>query len=280
MGKGFKGKTMSVSFERASHARPDPLDGTWRVKVEDTVYGPYSGHQMRAFIGEGRIIADSIVKPAASGRWHRAGSDPVLARLLKGPRVTRIAPAQVPPHHAHLGQSAAATGPAANDDAAHTGLADADTAMLQTLAPRAEEGLAGLLDRVRKPDGEDAPLQRSAPLQFEDEPRETSTQNRAGPAERRLAGLPRQPGVPLGARGLRAGGHGHEAGGAATDTVAAPTLAATADARESMIVPLEDGLGPNADPGRARDTETLRALRDLMRDPDILARAKLVRGRG
>lgn len=41
--------------------RDDGIIMSWFVKVEGRVYGPYTGAQMRAFIGEGRVAAHSTV---------------------------------------------------------------------------------------------------------------------------------------------------------------------------------------------------------------------------
>ncbi len=41
--------------------RDDGIIMSWFVKVEGRVYGPYTGAQMRAFIGEGRVAAHSSV---------------------------------------------------------------------------------------------------------------------------------------------------------------------------------------------------------------------------
>ncbi|XBQ15158.1 MAG: DUF4339 domain-containing protein [Oceanicaulis sp.] len=41
--------------------RDDGITMSWFVKVEGRVYGPYTGAQMRAFVGEGRIAPHSSV---------------------------------------------------------------------------------------------------------------------------------------------------------------------------------------------------------------------------
>jgi len=54
----------------------------WRINVSGQVYGPYSGHQIKAFAAEGRIAAHSIVQTGEAGPWITAIDDPVLAQLF------------------------------------------------------------------------------------------------------------------------------------------------------------------------------------------------------
>ena len=60
----------------------DPLNSMWRINVSGQVYGPYSGHQIKAFAAEGRIAAHSIVQTGEAGPWITAIDDPVLAQLF------------------------------------------------------------------------------------------------------------------------------------------------------------------------------------------------------
>jgi len=59
----------------------DALSGTWRINVSGQVYGPYTGHQIKAFATEGRIAPHSIVQ-SGSGPWITAIDDPVLSQLF------------------------------------------------------------------------------------------------------------------------------------------------------------------------------------------------------
>ena len=59
----------------------DALNGTWRINVSGQVYGPYTGHQIKAFATEGRIAPHSIVQ-SGSGPWITAIDDPVLSQLF------------------------------------------------------------------------------------------------------------------------------------------------------------------------------------------------------
>ena len=60
----------------------EALNGMWRVNVSGQVYGPYTGHQLRAFAAEGRIAAHSIVRADDHGPWITAIDDPVLGQLF------------------------------------------------------------------------------------------------------------------------------------------------------------------------------------------------------
>lgn len=65
----------------------DPFDGSWRIKIGDRVYGPYSGHQLCAFKAEGRLVAHSMVSRERGAppeqQWHTAASDTVLGSLFR-----------------------------------------------------------------------------------------------------------------------------------------------------------------------------------------------------
>ena len=47
---------------------------SWFVKVEGRVYGPYTPPQMRAFVGEGRIAAHSMVSADKDGNFTPASN--------------------------------------------------------------------------------------------------------------------------------------------------------------------------------------------------------------
>lgn len=68
---------MSETAALASEA----LSSTWRINVSGQVYGPYSGHQIKAFASEGRVAPHSIVQ-SDGGPWITAIDDPVLAQLF------------------------------------------------------------------------------------------------------------------------------------------------------------------------------------------------------
>jgi hypothetical protein len=93
----------------------DPLNSMWRINVSGQVYGPYSGHQIKAFAAEGRVAAHSIVQTGESGPWITAIDDPILAQLFvvsQPPAATPMAePIQHRTHAAPNGEAA----PSAHD---------------------------------------------------------------------------------------------------------------------------------------------------------------------
>ncbi len=52
--------------------RDDGITMSWFVKVDGRVYGPYTGAQMRAFVGEGRVAAHSLVSQSRDEGWEKA----------------------------------------------------------------------------------------------------------------------------------------------------------------------------------------------------------------
>lgn len=76
----------------------DALNSTWRINVSGQVYGPYTGHQIKAFADEGRIAPHSIVQAGAQGPWITAIDDPVLGQLfVKHSGATPASPPQAQP---------------------------------------------------------------------------------------------------------------------------------------------------------------------------------------
>lgn len=69
-----------MSFSRALVS--DALNGMWRINVSGQVYGPYTGHQIKAFAQEGRLAPHSIVQSGEQGPWITAIDDPVLGQLF------------------------------------------------------------------------------------------------------------------------------------------------------------------------------------------------------
>ena len=78
----------------------DALNGVWRINVSGQVYGPYTGHQLKAFALEGRIAPHSIVQAGEQGPWITAIDDPVLGQLFiqkqlpSAPAISTPAPAR------------------------------------------------------------------------------------------------------------------------------------------------------------------------------------------
>jgi len=62
---------------------PHPLDGQWHVSVDDSVYGPFSGHDLKEMVAEGRLEYDSLVQKVGSGdQWIKAAEDRSLAKFF------------------------------------------------------------------------------------------------------------------------------------------------------------------------------------------------------
>lgn len=74
----------------------DALNSTWRINVSGQVYGPYTGHQIKAFADEGRIAPHSIVQAGEQGPWITAIDDPVLGQLFVKRSGSPGAPPQAP----------------------------------------------------------------------------------------------------------------------------------------------------------------------------------------
>lgn len=51
----------------------------WTLKYGDQIYGPYSQDAMERYIGEGRIVAQSVIAPAGSEDWKFAKDVSVFA---------------------------------------------------------------------------------------------------------------------------------------------------------------------------------------------------------
>jgi TM2 domain-containing membrane protein YozV len=62
---------------------PHPLDAEWYVFIEGQTYGPYSGHLMAQYIGEGRINGATQVCRVGTQQWIRAVDDLNLAPLMR-----------------------------------------------------------------------------------------------------------------------------------------------------------------------------------------------------
>jgi hypothetical protein len=58
-----------------------PFDQRWYAYVDDKTYGPYSGHDIRAMVANGEILASDLVSAEGRSSWVQAKVDPVL-RLL------------------------------------------------------------------------------------------------------------------------------------------------------------------------------------------------------
>ncbi|MHA7877086.1 DUF4339 domain-containing protein [Roseivivax sp.] len=61
---------------------PHPLDAQWFMNSEGETYGPYSGHALRQFAGEGRLTPETEVIRDGAGTWTTAAEDTALRRLF------------------------------------------------------------------------------------------------------------------------------------------------------------------------------------------------------
>uniref|UniRef100_UPI003B51C60E GYF domain-containing protein n=1 Tax=Roseovarius indicus TaxID=540747 RepID=UPI003B51C60E len=77
-----KGKHLTAPISHAS-TMPHPLDAEWHVSVDENVYGPFSGHDLKLMVAEGRLEYDSMVqKIGGADQWINASEDRTLAKLF------------------------------------------------------------------------------------------------------------------------------------------------------------------------------------------------------
>lgn len=57
---------------------PHPLDGRWHINVEGRTFGPYTGHELKDFVSEGRLEHDTQVSRLGTEVWTEADIDPRL----------------------------------------------------------------------------------------------------------------------------------------------------------------------------------------------------------
>ena len=112
-----------------------PLDARWVLQVAGRIYGPYTGHALKEYAREGRVVPHSIVartgSPAGEETWMPAAEDPVLGILFQPGGMTQpmgqpaaqpsvqpsVQPATQPVLHPAPEQTPAATTPAAGKPA-------------------------------------------------------------------------------------------------------------------------------------------------------------------
>ncbi len=73
-------------------------------------YGPVSAEQIRRWIVEGRVKADTLVQPDGTQEWKALNAFPELAAELKPPPVSPIPPAAGPPAAASRASNKIAAG--------------------------------------------------------------------------------------------------------------------------------------------------------------------------
>jgi hypothetical protein len=61
---------------------PDPFDKHWHVHVDDKTYGPYTGHDIRRLVTQGKIVESDLVYSDGGSQWVEAQADPILKTLF------------------------------------------------------------------------------------------------------------------------------------------------------------------------------------------------------
>ncbi|MBU2982660.1 DUF4339 domain-containing protein [Lentibacter algarum] len=62
---------------------PHPLDTEWHVSIDDEVYGPFTGHDLKAMAAEGRLEYDTLVqKVRGPDVWSQASEDKALSKFF------------------------------------------------------------------------------------------------------------------------------------------------------------------------------------------------------
>lgn len=84
-------------------AIPHPLDAEWHVNVDQKIYGPFTGQELKSMVADGRLEYDSSVqKVGGSLEWIKAAEDRALSRLFMP--ISKIQPSK--PHSISAGDGA------------------------------------------------------------------------------------------------------------------------------------------------------------------------------
>lgn len=83
---------VATELSAGKAAPPHPLDNNWYICVDDTVYGPYSGHELKIYKDEGRVSASTNVARDGASDWMKASDDPRLSSLFIQPATIRLSP--------------------------------------------------------------------------------------------------------------------------------------------------------------------------------------------
>ncbi len=73
-------------------ATTSPWDASYYVRTNGINYGPYTGHQIKAFIAEGRVVGATLIAAEGDASWRRADQD-----ALFGPLIGQVAVPQPKP---------------------------------------------------------------------------------------------------------------------------------------------------------------------------------------
>ncbi len=63
---------------------PHPLDGEWFVHISSETYGPYTGHKIKEYVADGRILPTTDVMRKGADEWTDAVNDRILSSLFRG----------------------------------------------------------------------------------------------------------------------------------------------------------------------------------------------------
>jgi TM2 domain-containing membrane protein YozV len=76
--------TTSLPPVRTTQATmPHPLDAEWHVGVDDKIYGPFTGTELKSMAADGRLEYDSLVqKVGGSDKWIKASEDRALSKFF------------------------------------------------------------------------------------------------------------------------------------------------------------------------------------------------------
>lgn len=90
-------KKLQPPVTRSGVSVPHPLDAEWQVSVDDKLYGPFSGHELKEMVAEGRLEYDSLVqKLGGAGQWVQAAEDRTLSKFFApAPKPSASKPASV-----------------------------------------------------------------------------------------------------------------------------------------------------------------------------------------
>ncbi len=76
---------------------PHPLDAEWHVSVDNEVYGPFTGHDLKGMAADGRLEYDGLVqKVGGPSTWVQAADDRALSKFfMPAPAAQRPSSASV-----------------------------------------------------------------------------------------------------------------------------------------------------------------------------------------
>lgn len=66
----------------APAANASPWDKRYYVRTNGINYGPYTGHQLKAFVTEGRVAGSTLLAAEGDAAWRRADQDENFAPLF------------------------------------------------------------------------------------------------------------------------------------------------------------------------------------------------------